>query len=263
MISKSIIMPKVITLLHSPPPKKKFVSKRVRGKGSAGKGKSHGEKKKKHTSLALVKSCSVHLPGCPKQKPLHISLFQFPGSSWITDWHPLSLAHRTMSSSKNPSIQGPIQKVRKEYKTALPHTLTQHCAAIMGRLAGGRQSVGTSALIQAPADPETHYTACGHTEQHALFVSLSPNIWHYFTESTVPKGPAVPLNIFQDTSKTWSAEAKAIRTGEVSCASRSQQPGPSSPCILGTPQRMAAANLGGKKCMVEEVKGLFLRKSTI
>lgn len=99
MISNSIIMPKTITLLHPPP--KKMYPRECNTRGVlAGKG-SHMAKKQ--TSLALVQSYSVHLPGCPKQKPLPISLFQFPESSWTTDWHPLSLAHRAMSSSKNPS----------------------------------------------------------------------------------------------------------------------------------------------------------------
>lgn len=172
---------------------------------------------KKQISLAPVKSYSVHLPGCPKQKPLPISLFQFPGSSWITDWYPLSLAHKTMSSSKNPSILGPIQRVRKEYEnirlsfhTYWPSTVQPSWADLQ---------VGGSRYLCADtgsSGPETHYTACGHTEQDAPFVSVSPNIWHCFTESKVPKGLAVPLNTFQDTSKTWSAEAKAIRNGEMS-----------------------------------------------
>lgn len=74
------------------------------------------------SGLKKKKTYSVHLPGCPKQKQVPISLFQFPESSWITDWHPLSLAHRTMSTSINPSALVCFQGVRKEHKTVPVHT---------------------------------------------------------------------------------------------------------------------------------------------
>lgn len=109
--------------------------KKKRGAGEGhksvlGTGKSNGQNQ---IFLALVKSYSVHLPGYPKQKQLPISLFQFPEFSWITNWHPLSLAHRTMSTSINPSVLVHFQRVRKERKTVRPHPLTEHCVAIMGK----------------------------------------------------------------------------------------------------------------------------------
>lgn len=226
-------------------------------KSVLGTGKSSGQNQ---IFLALVKGYSVHLPGCPKQKQLPISLFQFPESSWITDWHPLSLAHRTMSTSINPSVLVHFQRGRKERKTVRPHPLTEHCAAILGRPAHRRQPVPLYWHRLSGVQRHTAHTACQYTELDAQFVPVSPNIWKHLVNSVATSWL---LETFQDTNKMWSAETKAINCGELSCVSRSQQAGPSVPCIWGTPRRMAAANLGGEKCTVEEVRGLFLRKSTI
>lgn len=76
-------------------------------------GKRGSQMTKPQIILALMQSYSVHLPGSTTQRQLPISPFQFPPYNWITNWHPLFQAHRTMLTSINPSVLVHIQRAKK------------------------------------------------------------------------------------------------------------------------------------------------------
>lgn len=114
MISKSKVLPENILKIKE----KSKCTKKLRSGQGEGTGVCTGKKGSRMTKhqvfLARRKSCSVHLPGSTTQKQLPISLFEFPEYNRITNWHPLSQASRTMSTSINPSALVHGQRAENE-----------------------------------------------------------------------------------------------------------------------------------------------------